>query len=114
MQPAETKKIVEVLQNAIQTEVEGKEFYQQASQQSVFQALADEEDTHQWKFQEIYDTLKEGQAWPAAEERGHFLALLDYYEYLNDPTGWFVMKEHRLDGVQTGNRNIGGKKYARS
>jgi len=30
----------------------------------------------------------------AAEERGHHLALLDSYEYLTDPTGWFTVKEH--------------------
>jgi rubrerythrin len=35
----------------------------------------------------------------AAEEREHHLILLDYYEYLKDPAGWFVTKEHpSLDG----------------
>jgi rubrerythrin len=34
-----------------------------------------------------------------AEEREHHLILLDYYEYLKDPAGWFVKKEHSsLDG----------------
>ncbi|MFH1087358.1 MAG: ferritin family protein [Chloroflexota bacterium] len=32
------------------------------------------------------------------EEREHRLVLLDYQEYLQDPAGWSVMKEHRLDG----------------
>jgi rubrerythrin len=33
------------------------------------------------------------------EEKGHRLALLDYQEYLKDPAGWFVEKEHpSLDG----------------
>ena len=41
----------------------------------------------------FYETL-------AAEERGHHMVLLDYYEYLKDPAGWFVMKERpSLDGV---------------
>jgi rubrerythrin len=41
---------------------------------------------------EFYHTL-------AAEEREHHLILLDYYEYLKDPAGWFVTKEHpSLDG----------------
>lgn len=36
----------------------------------------------------------------AGEERGHHLALLDSYEYLSDPTGWFTRKEHwSLDGA---------------
>ena len=41
---------------------------------------------------DFYETL-------AAEEREHHLILLDYYEYLKDPAGWFVSKEHpSLDG----------------
>jgi rubrerythrin len=36
----------------------------------------------------------------AGEERGHHLALVDSYEYLSDPTGWFTKKEHwSLDGA---------------
>jgi rubrerythrin len=35
----------------------------------------------------------------AAEEREHKLILTDYYEFLNDPSGWFVKTEHHsLDG----------------
>jgi rubrerythrin len=35
----------------------------------------------------------------AAEERGHFMALTDYREYLIDPTGYFTRTErHSLDG----------------
>ncbi len=41
---------------------------------------------------DFYQTL-------VAEEREHHLILLDYYEYLKDPAGWFVSKEHpSLDG----------------
>jgi len=41
----------------------------------------------------FYETL-------AGEERGHHLALLDSYEYLSDPAGWFSKKEHwSLDGA---------------
>ncbi len=29
----------------------------------------------------------------AGEERGHHLALLDSYEYLTDPAGWYTVKE---------------------
>ena len=40
----------------------------------------------------FYETL-------AAEEREHYLILLDYHEYLKDPAGWFVQREHpSLDG----------------
>jgi rubrerythrin len=35
-----------------------------------------------------------------AEEREHYLTLLDSYEYLTDPQSWFTKKEHwSLDGV---------------
>lgn len=34
-----------------------------------------------------------------AEEHGHYLSLVDYREYLTDPTGWFTKTEHiSLDG----------------
>ena len=29
-----------------------------------------------------------------AQEREHSLVLVDYYEYLKDPAGWFAQKEH--------------------
>ena len=46
-----------------------------------------------------YDTEKEFYTKLAGEEREHELALLDYYEYLADPAGWFVKSEHSsLDG----------------
>jgi len=35
----------------------------------------------------------------AAEEWGHYLALIDYREYIIDPDGWFLKAEHHsLDG----------------
>lgn len=46
-----------------------------------------------------YDTERDFYYTIAAEEREHYLVLLDYYEYLKDPAGWFVVKEHpSLDG----------------
>ena len=164
------------LEIAIKMEVEGKEFYQSASEKSgdslgkaLFSRLAMEEDFHAAKAREIADSLKEGDK-PLAieesldngeklnsifaeaisdietkrevasnefevikialdmeektrkfyedqsekaineferrffeslkrEERGHYLALVDYQEYLIDPTNWFTKSEHiSLDG----------------
>jgi rubrerythrin len=35
----------------------------------------------------------------AAEEREHHLVLLSYYEFLSDPSGWFIKAEHHsIDG----------------
>lgn len=46
-----------------------------------------------------YDTERDLYETLAAEEREHHLILLDYYEYLKNPAGWFVKKEHpSLDG----------------
>lgn len=47
-----------------------------------------------------YDAERDFYELLAVEEREHHLVLLDYYEYLNDPAGWFVTKERpSLDGV---------------
>jgi len=45
------------------------------------------------------DTERDFYQTVATEEREHHIILLDYYEYLQDPAGWFVKKEHpSLDG----------------
>jgi rubrerythrin len=36
----------------------------------------------------------------SAEEQGHYLALIDYREYMSDPVDWFTRTEHHLlDGA---------------
>ena len=172
---AEQDKTLRALQVAIQMEIDGKDFYLKASQESgnelgkkLLESLAGEEDVHRQEFEEIYRALKEKKGWPEtdfkldggrslrtlfataieagsgmkaqateldavktamamenesydyykdqgqtatydgerdfyqalmAQEREHYLVLLDYYEYLKDPAGWFVQKEHpSLDG----------------
>ena len=172
----EQAKTIEALQFAIKMEIDGKDYYHKASQQSpnkagkeLFQWLTGEEDKHRQRFEEIYSVIKANKAWPegeinpakranlhtlfsagdekpdtkgeatraeldaiakamemenkthdfysaqsekttydaeknfygalAAEERGHYLALVDYREYLVDPAGWFRTAEHHsLDG----------------
>jgi rubrerythrin len=57
---------------------------------------------------DLYSEFSGSAAYPAekifyealiGEEKGHRLALLDYQEYLKDPGGWFVEKEHSsMDG----------------
>jgi rubrerythrin len=172
----EQDRILEALQIAVQMEIDGKEFYRKASQESsnelgkkLLETLAAEEDIHRQKFEEIYRDIRDKNDWKevdfqpdegrtlrtifarateemntslkaqateieaiktamdmenksydfyrnqsqttnrdkvkgfydkvAAEERGHYLVLSDYYEYLSDPAGWFVKTEHpSLDG----------------
>lgn len=172
----EQDKTLNALKIAIQMEIDGKEFYLKASQESsnelgkkLLKSLAAEEDIHRQKFEEIYDAIRSKKTWPetdfqpdggkglrtifartteeigtnikatateldaiqtamdmenktydfyktqgkgaaydaerdfyealAAEEREHHLILLDYYEFLKNPAGWFVKTEHpSLDG----------------
>lgn len=61
----------EALQIAIQMEIGGKEFYLKASQEStndlgkkLLQSLAAEEDVHRQKFAEIYNAIRNMNAWP--------------------------------------------------
>ena len=46
-----------------------------------------------------YNSEREFYENSAAQERVHYLVLLDYYEYVKNPASWFVNKEHpSLDG----------------
>jgi rubrerythrin len=172
----EQNKTIEALQFAIQMEIDGKEYYRKASEESkskvgkdLFDWLAGEEDKHRQRFEQIFNEMKASNKWPetpfkpvedksiktlfsealkstgrtvqaeptelelidkaiemedktrifykdtgnsaryeaeknfyealVAEERGHFLLLTDYREYLIDPGGWFTKSEHHsLDG----------------
>ena len=172
----EQSQTLEAIKFAIQMEIDGKKYYQQASHRSdnkvgkeFFQWLANEEDRHRRIFGGIYNTIRKQKIWPevgiqprkgaildtvfskeiklaastvkaadteldsiakamemenktrefyvsqgqragydaekklysalAAEEEGHYLALVDYREYLIDPTGYFRKAEHHsLDG----------------
>jgi len=172
----EQAKIIEALQYAIQMEIDGKEYYQKAGKKScvkagkeLFEWLAEQEDWHRQKFEQIYKAIQANKTWPdviiqtgkegevgallaraaksaeckskthraelnaidramemetktfdyykkqgesaayeaqkgfyralAAEERKHYLALVDYREYLVDPEGWLTKTEHHsLDG----------------
>ncbi len=169
--------IQDALKFAIQMEVDGKQFYTRAGQESnnklgkeLFAWLATQEDRHRERFQEIFDSIATQKKWPeisvkpdkgiepstifsqaakasashtgankdefdavekamdmeiksrdfykqqsakatwdtqrkffdsvAVEEQGHYLYLVDYKEYIADPTGWFTRTEHHLlDGA---------------
>jgi rubrerythrin len=172
----EQNQTLEAIKFAIQMELDGKEYYLQASEKSdnkvgkeLFKWLAGEEDKHRRLFGEIFGAIRKQKAGPevgiqprkgaildtvfaeemkaaatsveassgdlesiakamemenktreyyqehgqqagydaekklysalAAEEEGHYLALVDYREYLIDPAGYFRKAEHHsLDG----------------
>jgi rubrerythrin len=67
----EQNKTLEALKYAIQMEIDGKEFYLKTSQESsndlgreLLQSLAAEEDIHRKVFEQIYQSIKNKEAWP--------------------------------------------------
>jgi rubrerythrin len=70
------------IETAVEKEKESYDFYMRRSNTAAYAAE-----------KEFYRTV-------AAEEREHELILLDYYEYLRDPAGFFTKLEHHsLDGA---------------
>jgi len=70
----EQNKTLEALQIVIQTEIDGKDYYLKASQESsnelgrqLLQSLAAEEDIHRQKFEEIYNAIRNKKAWPVTD-----------------------------------------------
>ena len=73
---------LEAIKIAMDMEVKSYNLYHSRSEESILPVE-----------KRFYETL-------AGEERGHHLALVDSYEYLSDPTGWFTKREHwSLDGA---------------
>ncbi len=72
---------LDAIQTAMDMENKTADFYKSQCDNAAFDSE-----------RSFYETL-------VLEEREHYLVLLDYYEYLKDPVGWFVSKEHpSLDG----------------
>jgi len=70
----EPEKTIEVLQTAIQMEIDGQEYYLKVSREStnelgrkLLERLAAEEDVHRQKFIEIYNHIRQKKAWPAVD-----------------------------------------------
>ena len=70
---------LDAIQIAIDMENKTCDFYKGESRNAIHDAERD-----------FYQAL-------AGEEREHYLILTDYRKFLEDPMGWFVAKEHRLD-----------------
>ena len=70
----EQDKTTAAVKTAIQMEIDGKKFYLKASQESsnelgkaLLKSLADEEDVHRQKFEEIYEVIRSQKAWPKTD-----------------------------------------------
>ncbi len=67
---------LDMIAKAMEMENKTGDFYKSQGDKAVYSAE-----------KKFYDAL-------AAEERGHYLALVDYREYLINPAGWFSKAEH--------------------
>lgn len=70
----QTRISAQALKAALQMEIEGKEFYQKTAEKSdsllakkLFERLAEEEDVHIQRINEIFKTIKSWAEWPARE-----------------------------------------------
>jgi len=71
---SEQDRTLKALQTAIQMEIDGKEYYLKASQQSgnelgkkLLKTLAAEEDIHRQTFERIYNTIRKENDWPKTD-----------------------------------------------
>lgn len=72
---------IDAVKTAMTMENETYDFYREQSKWAAYDAE-----------KQFYDAL-------AAQEEEHHRVLLDYYEFLKNPSAWFVQKEHHsLDG----------------
>ena len=70
----EQTKSLEILQMAIQMEIDGKAFYEKSAKEALhdmgkklFTTLAAEEDNHRRTFEKIYEALRNRKAWPITD-----------------------------------------------
>jgi rubrerythrin len=76
------KKDVEAVEKAIEMEIKSRDYYKKQAAGSKS------------------DIVRKFLSAVSAEEQGHYLALVDYREYMADPADWFTRTEHHLlDGA---------------
>ncbi len=105
----EQDQTLNALQTAIQMEIDGKEYYLEASRKSsnklgreLLQTLAAEEDIHRQKFQSIFNTIRNKKEWPTVDfrpEGGKLLRTILARTEGNDPG--IKASATELDAVQT-------------
>ena len=72
MTTSEQAKMLQAINTAIEMELDGKECYLAASKEStneagrkLLESLAEEEDSHRRKFEELYNSILKGRGWPS-------------------------------------------------
>ena len=103
------EKTTEALQYAIQMEIDGKELYLKASRESgnelgkkLLASLAQQEDYHRQKFEQIYETIRKSNKWAVVDfkaDGGKMLRTIFAEETIN-PTTAIKVAQTELDAVQ--------------
>ena len=115
----EQDKTLEGLKTAIQMEIDGKQFYLKASRESSNEAgkkllasLAAEEDVHRQKFEEIFKSIQDKNAWPEVDytpDGGSSLRTL-FARAMEQRAKSIKTAKSELDAVQTA-VDMEGKTY---
>ena len=108
MNDYEYAETLKAIKTATQMEIEGKEFYRSASQNSsselgkkLLRSLSEEEDYHRKKFDELYNEIRIKKAWPKTNvqtDGGSNLRTV-FANALDKPAGTNTTKSE-LDAVQ--------------
>jgi rubrerythrin len=103
------EKTTQALQYAIQMEIDGKELYVKASHESgnelgrkLLASLAQQEDYHRQKFEQIFETIRKSHKWPVVDfkaDGGKTLRTI-FAEETNNPTTTIKVAQTELDAVQ--------------
>ena len=103
------EKTIAALKYAIQMEIDGKELYLKASHESgnelgkkLMASLAQQEDYHRRKFEQIYETISQSQKWLVVDfkqDSGKVLRTIFTNETIN-PTTAIKVAQSEIDAVQ--------------
>lgn len=103
VQPAQTFQLITLFGQAIKSEgktVKPNQYALDATAKAVDMEIKSRDFYKEQALKSAADIEKKFFSCIAAEEQGHYLALIDYKEYISDPVGWFTRTEHpHLDGV---------------
>jgi rubrerythrin len=103
------EKTTQALKYCIQMEIDGKEFYLKACKDSsnelgkkLLESLAQQEDFHRQKFEQIYENIRKSHKWPVVDfkpDGGKILRTI-FANETNNPTYTIKIAQTELDAVQ--------------
>ena len=103
------EKTMQALQYAIQMEIDGKELYLKASHESgnelgkkLMTSLAQQEDYHRRKFEQIYEAIRKFSKWPVVDfkqDSGKILRTI-FADETTNPTTVIKVAQSEIDAVQ--------------